>query len=915
MKIWQWILSSIMLYSFISTSNETISILSTNQYSLMQSKAFYQNVDQNFVDYKADVIQESARSNDDYTSDTGTIFRWKNYADDWEEFKANYFGLDLEINMNIAFNWYNIKWQNTSLHIPLNEIKVNVTNWVRITQVDQTTTEAGRWDATHALLEYDCWVDENNILIRFQLSTWASNNYDQYYYKIDTRKVTSQTTYNYNMIKSLFNSKVNNKVLNLESSYSTSLQDERNKATETIALNNLIRGAIGDNYARWKPYISPYNYSDDTNQATITVKFIDPNTKKNIFWIFKVTIKFNLTQDYWNKAFKERLTITPGKVIDPTNPNGAMISDIPLKWEGKDVYGTTAFIRFDAAKDGSETMKVNNIPIQVIDNQFTFQMTDNQEHQTNEYDILLEKHDLHDFTKILGKYQVNYLIKQNVPNLDLTWYAWNPKMNPDQKKLIESTLPNGEHNPNYDSEVNKNTGTKTQVIWIKHQAEKPFPLDPLNKNGDIITDDSYDQGFLAEGSVSGMGIMQNFSDPWIKLVQRVKVDNNTLAPIGILETIKSDKDASYFSLSGTYLYLITDQKGATTNKFITIGQKWQDKYAKFLDVLSDPHTAVSFWSTTQGFHLKSYLVQYKGFNSKDIQGLSFEQVSSYWKEYVSDIKTQHQEPKVNPGNNIDLNTIQLAAIKMNTNEINMVRNNIITSVTKQLSNYQLEYNLDYQINNLETNLIKLLDFDHSGNAIVKLTISSLDTSIKTRNSTTITVRNSKHYDPNKVTDLSKIKFDCYQYNFSQFTIEQLRGWILTAITNKFQSLNINLVYQIDYNVRLLDNAKLEQFISSKELTNLEIIIQAEILSDLAINSTNLILINDSDSDIVPPIPPNPKPDPDPTPLPPDNSNWMSRKENLIIMSMIIVILFSSVGVFIFFKYRLKKGIGGKKIKH
>lgn len=606
-------------------------------------------------------------------------------------------------------------------------------------------------------------------------------------------------------------------------------------------------------------------------------------------------------------------------MIDPDNPNGTMIEDKPLKWQGQNVYGTTAEIIFNGASDGSETMKVNGVPIQVIDNKFRFKMTDNQEHETNQYTILLEKHDLNDFDKILGSYEFNYLIKQDIPNLDLKWYAWNPAANPDQKKLIEPTLPNGEINPNYDREVSPKTGTKTQIMWIKHAAEKPFPLDPLNKDGNIITNGIYDQGFLAEGSVSGMGINQTFNDPWIKSVQRVRVDSQTLKPISTWEMIKSDKEGQYFSKSGTYLYLITDQKGMTSNKFIIIGQQWQDKYAKFLDVLNNPATAVPFWSTIQGFHLKNYLGKYKQLNSADIQNLTFEQVASYWKEYVSDVKTQKVGPGVNPDNQIILNNLHLDDIKMNKANIADIKDEILhgaNGIIKQLSKYKLEYEIDYQIVDLELKAKELLNgYHNSGQAVVKLTIKALDTSTKASGiSNPIQVRNSKTYDPNNAVDLSNINFDAYRYNFSPFTIEQLKVWILQAIDKKFQSLNLKLVYQVDYHVSSLDDETLAQFIKTKELTKLELIIKADIMSDNAKNSTLLILINDPDGDIAPPEPPDPKPDPDIKPIVPDDNSWISQKQNLIIMTVATILIVTGSCIFIFFKYRLKKGIGGKRNK-
>lgn len=911
-KICQLLLSSILISSFAVSVTEISRDISTNVYTTNQSRPLYKNVNQDFIDYKADVKKGYGGSNDFHTGATGTIFRWNEYADTWDEFKGHYGSLTLSVNLNIAFNWYNIKWQSSSFVVPLNKITTSNTNWVAIGQVDQKTTQWARKDATHGKVSYACWVSGNNILIRFQLLTWATNHYDNYYYSVDTRKVTCNTTFDYNTVKTAFTKNVSNKTLWLESDYSTSLLDERNKIAEKTALDNLISGGLGDYYPLWKQYIKDYTFDDQTSQATVTVKFIDLNTNQNIMWEFYVVIKFTLTQDYWNKTFKDRLTLTPGMVIDPKSPN-QMIKDTPLAWDGKDVYGTAADITFNGAPDGSETMKVNGNPIQVIDNTFTYKMIDNQDEEINEYDILLEKHDLDDFNKILGKYEIKYMIKQKVPNLDLKWYAWDPEKNPDQRKLITPTLPDGKINPDYDREVNVKTGTKTQLVWIKQAAENPFPLDPLDKTGEIIKDKNYEQGYLAEGSVSGMGITQSFADPWIVSVKRVKVDEQTLKPTGNWEVIKADKDGSYFSLSGTYLYVITDQKGFTSNKLIIIGQQWKEKYAKFLDVLNNPAVAVSFWSTTQGFHLKNYLAKYKFLDSKAIQELSFEQVSSYWKEYVSDVNSDRIGPGIDPNDTVDLKNIVIDDIKTNNSDINLLREEIVNKITTKLNDYQLIYQVDYQIDDLEANLKKLIEYQEGHDVSVTLNISALETSIKARNSRQIRVRNSRDYHPEDVIDLSKLKLSSYRYDFSQFSIEELRAWILSSIDKQFTALAVTLVYQADYLVDNLEDETLSQFINTKGLVELTFRISAVFESNLAVGSTTLLYINDPDEQVAPPEPPDPKPDPDPNPPSQDQKVW-NQKKSLILMSVIVMIVFASSATIFYFKHRLKKGIGGKKNK-
>lgn len=934
-KILQLLLISVLVFSYSDGVKETIETMSLNQNVTTQQRTFYKNINEKFYDYDADVTKKGLSTKEkigeSHITPPGYILKWINYADTWDEFKANYGNLNLSINLELAFNWYNVVWSNSSgLSIPLNNITANE-NWIEIVNYKKMHEEfIGFFNfMTYAKISYAILVDEIYLKIRFKLETKRDDSslstgfidYDNYYFTIDTRYVRCNSTFDYNSIYALLNENVNNKTLSLESDTSTSLLDKNNIPITKLALDQLIESALESHYQQWKNFISDYIYSDISNQAIITIKFDDPNTNEPIRWDFKVTIKFKLSQDYWNKNFEERLKIFPGKVIDPNNPNGAMVEDKPFLWEDKSVYSTTATIRFDGAKDGSETMKVNGIPIQVIDNTFTYKMTDKQEKDSegkaiNEYEVLIEKHDLNDFNKIISSFKLKYLIKQNVPNLDLKWYAWDPDKpgNEDQKSLITPNLPDGSPNPNYDQEVNSKTGTKKQIIWVKHKAQNPFPLDPLNRNGDIIKNNDYEEGFIAEGSVSGMGITQNFKDSWIKTVQRREVNPKTLQPIGNLETVKANKD-SYFSLSGTYLYIITDQKGHTANKFITIGQQWKEKYAKFLDVLNNPDIAMPFWSTIHGLHLKNYLVKYKYLNSTNIQNLTFEQVVSYWKEYVSDIKSQRAGPDDKPKNNFNLSEVKFETIKMNKSSVDEIRKEIINQIQERLNRTDLIYDVDYELKPFDdASLKKLLLYDSKGSATINLTIIALDTSTRLIGTNTIKIINNINYDSTKVIDLKKINFETQRFDFNNFTVNKLIEWILLDINQTFTYYKINLNYPYDYGVKPFDRAVLQQFLTSTKTVRLVFTIYAQDSSLKTKNSTTLELVNDPSALVAPDKPPKLKPNPI-IPNPSNNEkSWFSKKSNLFFMSIIAIFIVITLGTFILFKYRFKRGIGFKKNK-
>ncbi|WP_308149669.1 Mbov_0399 family ICE element protein [Spiroplasma sp. AdecLV25b] len=719
-------------------------------------------------------------------------------------------------------------------------------------------------------------------------------------------------------VNSKLNSYLNNHTLNLDSDFSASLLDNNNKKSEEQALDQLLQQALTTDYQTWKGYLQPYAYDDSTGYATLTFKFQDiTKNYQQVVWVFKVKITFHLTQTYWDKTIGSRLTITPGKLVNPNDPNGAMIDDTPLNWKQEQVYGTTASLVFGAATDESEYMTVNDQPVQVLNHRFTYNMTDKQGHTddkgqpTNEYDIKL-------FKDNVQRYQVKYLIKQDTPELSNQWYAWNPNNNPDQKELISPTNPDGSNNPKYDREVNPKTGTKTQIVWIKHQAENPFPLDPIDKDGKFITDKNYDQGFLAEGSVSGMGVKQIFNDDWIKSVSRETV-NNELNSTSTKTIINSDKDGHYWSSEGIYHYTVTNQKDGSSNKYVIIGAPYQNHYPRFLDVLNDSNVAVNFWTTIHGLHLKNYLITYKKLNSEAMQKLSFEDVASYWKEYVSDLSRNAIPPDPQPVNYVDLNKISFDTIKMNLTTIDLIRNEIVFQINKALNKYYLVNNIDYEIKPLDnTSLKQLLNFKTVGDiqeAKMTISINSLDTSSRAIGNTTIKFINSPQYNPKTVVDLSSIKMQTWEYNFKTFSITKMRQWILTDISNELITHGGGILkYNFDYSVSNLDDKTLTDFLdNSKGTKTLTFTIAAFDESMKAQGSTSLTLINNPNATPAPPEPPTP-PDPNP-PVPTPHPNWFSNGYNLAwFLPLTIGTIGISLGLGYYLYVRNKKGIGGKKIK-
>jgi len=720
-------------------------------------------------------------------------------------------------------------------------------------------------------------------------------------------------------VHNLLNSYVNNHTLNLNSDFSASLLDYNNIKIENNALDNLLQQTLNNDYQTWKGYLQPYAYHDNPDYATLTFKFQDiTRDYQQVVWTFQVKIVLHLTPVYWDKTLGSRLTINAGQLVDPNDPNGTMIPDKPLTWNNKQVYGTTANLVFNAAVDESETMKVNGNDVSVLNHKFTFAMTDKQDHTddqgqlTNEYQIVLTKNDI-------AHYQIKYLIKQDTPVLSNQWFAWNPRQNQTQKALISPTLADGSTNLDYDREINPKTGTKTQIIWVKHQSENPFPLDPLNQKGETITDHHYDQGFLAEGSVSGMGVKQLFQDDWIKTVSRQTVNNDLIAMTNPIN-IKSDSSGHYWSAAGIYHYTITDQKATTAHKYVIIGAPYQNHYPRFLDVLNNQNTAVNFWSTIHGYHLKDFLVTCKQLNSTQIQTLTFENVMSYWKEYVSDLNRNAIPPTPHPINYLDLSKLNLDSIKMNLTTVDLLRHQIVFAIIKLLNHYQLVNNSDYEIKPLDdTSLQQLLQFKTVSDiqiATLMININSITTSTRAIGNTTIKIKNSPQYDPKHVIDLSNIKLQTWEYDFHNFTIDQIRKWIIDDIKINFINQGAsNLIYDLDYHVSNLTDGILKDFLDNrKAIKTLVFTIRADDDHMQVQGSTTLMLINNAKATPAPSNPPTPE-DPNP-PIPLPNQSWFSNGNNL---AWFLPLTIGSCGTILAISYycyvKNKKGIGGKKVRN
>lgn len=947
-KILKIFLSSILISSFIISETKIFEKISTNTLN----SPFHPTI--TFFNSATEINRQQGNlPKKDWDMYTGlTEINWTNYANSWAQFIQYYKTITLNASgyaegksaqrnnfSNVLISTSGIEQQNNwhdNVTLRANSSKYCLAyTWHSFT--------FGSYDKAGVY----CDVIRSGDFIKLRFYLWINA------YQAGTGSIWAEsyvnynggsisTSWNLNTIKNSLNTALSNQI-NLTSNYSGSLEDENNindpsgkNNDETTLINSKIAKILGNEYDDWQQYIQPIAFSDKLRQATTVFKFTSPTDNKQQVWEFKTPINIILSHDYWGKSLKDRLRINPGKIVNPQDSTKGMVKDKGLQLEPDQVtenyggniqYHTTAHIEFDGAEDSSEWLTVNNEPVEVLNNKFIYDMIDNRidnSEKTNVYDIVLHRSD----GIYQEQYHIKYTINNLVPTLTEKWYGWNPEKNENQKNLITPTLPNGKTNPKYDQEVNPKTGTKTQIVWVKKKSQYPFPLDPLDQNGEVINSTKnpgdYDLGFIAEGSVAGMGVQQLFNASEVKNVLREGVEkslNKFLNPTNQekLTEINPDTDNKYWSWEGMWHYITQTSDGLAYEKYVLIGDSYQEKYSRFLDILNDSNIAVDFWTTIHGLHLKNYLAREKLLDSTEISKLNYEQVASYWKEYTSDIISQRISPNPEPVNYLDLSKIALYTIKMNLTTVDLIKEEIIKQVKKQLTGIDLIYQADYEFYPFDDESIrKLLDYDSNDNATINLTINALATSTKAIGSKTIKIINNTHYDPDNVVDLSKIEFKpaMEPFSFDNFTVKQLKQWILTYINNSFKGNKNYLVpleYDIDYGISPFDDESLEHFITSEKRISLEFIVYAQDASLKAINATKFVLINDPDAPTAPPNPPVVNPDPEP--IPSDQGSWITKKTNLIIMSVIVVLAVGGIGTIVFFKYRLKKGIGGRKLKN
>ncbi|WP_337903432.1 Mbov_0399 family ICE element protein [Mesomycoplasma ovipneumoniae] len=444
-------------------------------------------------------------------------------------------------------------------------------------------------------------------------------------------------------------------------------------------------------------YNSKYDWSYWTNSgdpANLWVTFdhpIDKNKQKfylvNVGSADKFPTQWKPTEFFLQREFSSRLELIPSIVLTydqklnklvqtkanrkqiqgNQQPNNSTSQTDTTTNDQANVYGGEfefvgdVKVKFNGAKDNSEVLFINGKKIDVLDNQFETVLQDLRLEQkenggTNKYKIEIKKFKK-DKTEVEKSYSIDLITKSVVNVLQGKWFGWEPEKNIEQKKLISPYLldekgdeiigENGKRleNPNYDPNIDPNTGTKKQILWVKNNGTD------LSDNI-FYQDNSVGNGFITEAAVAGKGInltfRQNFQDDKAT-IKRYKINQNekkkfSLSPSattfssrptnnGQGQDIKiNNNEFDYFSDSGLWLYRAGYETDQQAFKLFLIGDN--DNTKLFSDIINS-ELYIPFWQSPAGKKLEKYLTQVRGFNSKYIEKLSYEKIIAHWKSYIN----------------------------------------------------------------------------------------------------------------------------------------------------------------------------------------------------------------------------------------------------------------------------------------
>ncbi|ENY54196.1 Hypothetical protein MALK_0920 [Metamycoplasma alkalescens 14918] len=456
--------------------------------------------------------------------------------------------------------------------------------------------------------------------------------------------------------------------------------------------------------------------------------FLEKNNIRSIL-AKNIKINFNPTNAYTTRELVDRLKIKLGNWVDFEKNTTQLVPDelirdpedkkeIDLKgkkrWGGKWIAHTPTKILFDADLDETEVIKINGKKIDVLDRHFEMELLDNRKnsndserifnadsfelkeddvktednsHAKNEYKIEILKYakkgnldkDLeYTYTKVIK-------IDSRSSQMNFKWFAWDPQKNPNQKELIEEYLKNetGEilrdknnnpiPNPKYDPAIDKETGTKKQLVWFdfsKYTKENKMFID---KNKQFLKEKDFsiyyqsneqknyyettklpynsktlfaphknikdlDNGVIMEASVLGKGALKtligkNKNFILFKLNEDGYFEKPLYSDDYFLNLTNETSDNSYFSSSGIWLFASNTEKAISNFKLILIKEN-SNPQSLFTDNLPKISNVKPLFKTKQGLNFYNYLLKNE-LNPNQIEKLTYEDAIEYYKTYIN----------------------------------------------------------------------------------------------------------------------------------------------------------------------------------------------------------------------------------------------------------------------------------------
>ncbi|WP_341492507.1 Mbov_0399 family ICE element protein [Mesomycoplasma ovipneumoniae] len=467
-----------------------------------------------------------------------------------------------------------------------------------------------------------------------------------------------------------------------------------------------------------------FNVIGDT-QIEFFIRFKHPQDKN--FYNFQLNNKVNVRPFFENNdKFWKRLTIIPGNIYDSKTYESKI--DEPVKisepksetieggvrkiYGGKWEYHNKIKLNFITNPDENEILYVNGNPVDVLDLNFDYDLEDlrleqkNQQNSTNSYKIEIKKfkkdNKIQDNSELVAIYEIEFVIKAANSIMDIKWFAWDPKNNKDQQKLIEPYLKDKNDqiiydqfgvkvkNPEYDPLIDVKTGTKKQIVWVS-TGKNPNSI-PENSNFAQLPSEisrfnlglESEFGFIAEASVSGKGanIVLNSNPENDKVSSfRYLVDSDNSENFEILNKNgqKSEKfditnsANKYFSMGGVWLFSSKFDKGLSSYKIVSIGENSSSQL--FNDVFPNK-SIIPFWESKAGQILEQYLLLEK-ITSENIKKLTYEQILLYWRNFIDNVVKTQQIKKINQklDENIEIKNKIVLLVQKNLNFENLEQTN------------------------------------------------------------------------------------------------------------------------------------------------------------------------------------------------------------------------------------------------